>query len=146
MHYRFATVDDAPVLAALNQALIRDEGHRNPMSLAELATRMAEWLAGEYQAVVFEDAAQPIGYALFRREPEHVYLRQFLIASEHRRRGRGRAAIDWLRQHAWGPQRRVRLDVLVGNASGIAFWRAVGFSDYCLTLESEVAPPAGEFE
>jgi GNAT superfamily N-acetyltransferase len=137
MHYRFATVDDAPALALLNHALIRDEGHRNAMSVPELAARMARWLAGEYQAVVFEDAEQPVGYALFRRESEHVYLRQFFVAPEQRRRGVGRAAIGWLRQHAWGGDRRIRLDVLVGNAAGIAFWRAVGFRDYCLTLELE---------
>ena len=53
-----------------------------------------------------------------------------------RRRGVGRAAIGWLWQHVWGG-RRVRVDVLVGNAVGVAFWRAVGFRDYCLTLELE---------
>jgi GNAT superfamily N-acetyltransferase len=137
MHYRFATVDDATALAPLNHALIRDEGHRNPMSVQELAQRMASWLAGEFQAVVFEDAGHLIGYALFRRESEHVYLRQFFVISEYRRRGVGRAAIEWLRQHAWGTDQRIRLDVLVGNRSGIAFWHAVGFRDYCLTLELE---------
>jgi GNAT superfamily N-acetyltransferase len=137
MHHRFATVDDATALAPLNHALIRDEGHRNTMSVPELAQRMASWLAGDYQAVVFEDAGNPIGYALFRRESEHVYLRQFFVISEYRRRGIGRAAIEWLRQHAWGRDQRIRLDVLVGNRGGIAFWHAVGFRDYCLTLELE---------
>ena len=36
MEYRFATAADAPVLAVMNQQLIRDEGHRNPMTLPEL--------------------------------------------------------------------------------------------------------------
>jgi hypothetical protein len=31
----------------------------------------------------------------------------------------------------------VRVEVLVGNAVGVAFWRSVGFRDYCLTLELE---------
>jgi hypothetical protein len=35
-------------------------------------------------------------------------------------------------------QLRVRRDVLVGNAGGIAFWRSLGFADYCLTMELEV--------
>jgi GNAT superfamily N-acetyltransferase len=137
MNYRFATLEDANLLAHLNHALIRDEGHRNRMSVPELAERMASWLAGEYQAVLFEDAGDLVGYALFRPEPEHVYLRQFFVASERRRRGIGRAAIQWLREHAWGKDRRVRLDVLIGNSDGISFWRAVGFKDYCLTLELE---------
>jgi predicted acetyltransferase len=137
MEYRFATVDDAGLLAELNHALIRDEGHRNRMSVAQLTTRMAEWLIREYRAVLFEEEGRPVGYALFRHDPEHVYLRQFFVASEWRRRGVGRVAIEWLRRHAWGEDQRVRVDVLVGNSAATAFWRAVGFEDYCLTLEME---------
>jgi hypothetical protein len=44
--------------------------------------------------------------------------------------------LTWLAAHIWAGQ-RLRLDVLTGNAAGIAFWRAVGFQDYCLTLERE---------
>ena len=40
MHLRRATLADAALLAELNRQLIRDEGHRNSMSLAELETRM----------------------------------------------------------------------------------------------------------
>jgi GNAT superfamily N-acetyltransferase len=137
MQYRPATPADAATLAAMNHQLIRDEGHRNPMTVAQLEARMAGWLGGEYQAVVFEDAGEAVGYALFRREPDHVYLRQFFVRPDHRRRGVGRAAIEWLQRHAWGLETRVRVEVLVGNAAGIAFWRAVGFRDYCMTLECE---------
>jgi hypothetical protein len=73
MQYRFATPEDAALLAPLNQQLIRDEGHRNAMNLAQLAERMRGWLRGDYQAVLFEEGASPIGYALFRRESEYVY-------------------------------------------------------------------------
>jgi GNAT superfamily N-acetyltransferase len=142
MNYRRATVADAPALAAMNWQLIRDEGHRNPMTVAELTTRMANWLAGEYEAILFEDSGQVVGYSLYRRESEYIYLRQFFVLAEHRRRGIGRAAIGWLRQHAWDGG-RVRVEVLVGNASGIAFWRAVGFADYCLTLETVAGAPSG---
>jgi GNAT superfamily N-acetyltransferase len=137
LQYRPATPADAATLAAMNHQLIRDEGHRNPMTVAQLEARMAGWLGGEYQAVVFEDAGEPVGYALFRHEPEHVYLRQFFVRPDRRLRGVGRAAIEWLQQHIWGPERRVRVEVLVGNAAGIAFWRAVGFQSYCMTLEWE---------
>jgi putative acetyltransferase len=144
MHYRYATADDIASLARMNHALIRDEGHRNRMSVAELEARMAEWLGGEYRAVLIEDAGPPIGYALYRRDAEHVYLRQFFVAPESRRRGVGRAAIQWLRQHAWSGENRIRVEVLVGNSAGIAFWRAVGFEDYCLTLELEASGNAGK--
>jgi hypothetical protein len=87
MHYRFATTEDASALAVLNHALIRDEGHRNPMTVAELQTRMAGWLSDGYEAVVFEEGGRSAGYALYRRDPEHVNLRQFFVRPESRRRG-----------------------------------------------------------
>jgi ribosomal protein S18 acetylase RimI-like enzyme len=111
------------------------------MNGAELEGRMTQWLESEYEAFLFEEGEQTVGYALFRTEPEYVYLRQFYIRPEFRRRGFGSTAIAWLERHAWGKV-RVRLDVLVGNAVAIAFWRAVGFRDYCLTLEREGDPGA----
>jgi GNAT superfamily N-acetyltransferase len=137
MHYRHATTADAAVLAAMNRQLILDEGHRNSMTLAELEQRLAGWLAGEYRAVLFEDGGNAIGYVLFRREPEFVYLRQLFVRAEHRRRGVARTALAWLREHVWSDAPRIRIDVLLGNAGAIAFWRSVGFSDYCLTMEWE---------
>ncbi len=136
MEYRRATVADASKLAAMNWQLIRDEGHRNRMSKSELEVRMTQWLGGEYEAILFEEPQQTVGYALFRRDSEYVYLRQFFIRPECRRRGFGRAALAWLCRQAWGGE-RVRVEVLVGNAAAISFWRSVGFQDYCLTLERE---------
>jgi hypothetical protein len=46
--YRQAAADDAPLLAELNHQLIRDEGHRNPMTVPQLEERMRQWLASEY--------------------------------------------------------------------------------------------------
>ena len=140
LEYRFATVADSPLLAEMNQQLIQDEGHRNPMTLAQLEQRMRGFLNGEYRVVLFSRSSEPVGYALFRDEPEFVYLRQFFVAAACRRQGIGRAAIEWMRRHAWTGSQRVRLDVLIGNAQGLAFWRAVGFADYCLTLELPGCP------
>lgn len=134
--YRHASPEDAAVLASMNAQLIRDEGHRNAMSEAELVERMEGWLRGEYRAVLFELDGRPVGYALYREEPEYVYLRQLFVCEDMRRRGVGRGALDWMRQHAWPNGARVHIDVLVGNQAGIQFWRSAGFVDYCLTMES----------
>ena len=138
MRYRIATAADAHLLAPMNHRLIRDEGHRNAMSVAELKTRMQAWLAGEYQAVLFEDEQGTAGYALFKRDPDWVYLRQFFVQPERRRCGIGKAALTWLLENVWNDAPRIRLDVLIGNSLGIAFWRSVGFGDYCLTMEMPV--------
>ena len=139
MRYRIATAADAHLLAPMNHRLIRDEGHRNSMSVAELETRMQAWLDSEYQVVLFEDEQGIAGYALYKREPDWIYLRQFFVQSDRRRRGIGAAAMTWLLENVWNDAPRVRLDVLVGNTEGIEFWRSLGFADYCVTMEKLVA-------
>ncbi|MHB1342641.1 MAG: GNAT family N-acetyltransferase [Coriobacteriia bacterium] len=141
MEFRFASVDDAPTLGRLNLDLIRAEGHRNPMTVAELEDRMHGWLEGEYEAAMCESDGALIGYALYRRESDHVYLRQLFVREEDRRRGIATALLQWLWSNAWPDVERCRVEVLVGNSAGLAFWRAVGFSDYCVTLE--VSSPQG---
>ena len=60
------------LLAALNHQLIRDEGHRNPMTEAQLARRMRGWLArGEYRAELFEEHGEVVA-ALAARDPERA--------------------------------------------------------------------------
>jgi GNAT superfamily N-acetyltransferase len=135
VRYRAAASLDAGVLAPMNAQLIRDEGHRNSMTMPQLTARMSEWLKTEYQAFLFELEGKTIGYALYRIEPEYIYLRQLFVQPEMRRRGIARRALEWLCHNAWGARSRVRIDVLVGNHSGIEFWRSVGFTDYCLAME-----------
>lgn len=137
IRYRLATINDAETLATMNHQLIRDEGHRNLMNVAQLTDRMRSWLNADYTAALFETQQSPLGYALFRREPDHVYLRQFFVRSEFRRQGIGRDAIRWLWSNAWTDTTRLRIDVLVGNASGREFWTSVGFHEYCITMEAD---------
>jgi ribosomal protein S18 acetylase RimI-like enzyme len=136
LHHRSATLEDTPLLARLNRELIEDEGHENSMTAAELEARMRGWLAAEYQAVVFELEGEVVAYALYRdNEGRGVYLRQFFVSRDLRRRGIGREAFGMLRGEVLPPGTRVALDVLSGNHRAIAFWRALGFGDYALALE-----------
>ncbi|SRR5216117_2866544 len=133
--FRHATANDAALLAALNQRLIQDEGHRNRMTLPELEGRMRTWLRTDYKAVLFEQAGELVAYALYRPESGAIYLRQFFVSRERRRQGIGRAAIRLLLQQILPPAARIYLDVLSANRSAHQFWRAVGFKDYAVTLE-----------
>ena len=133
--WRFAGPGDVPLLAEWNHQLIRDEGHRNPMSVGQLEERMRGWLAGDYKAVLFEGDGAEVGYALFKHEPGAIYLRQMFIRRELRRKGHGRRGFEILRKEVWPGKVRLTVDVLVRNETAIAFWRAVGYRDYCLTLE-----------
>ena len=135
MTFRAASLTDCAQLAELNHQLIQDEGHRNPMNVRELEERMKGWLAGEYRAVVFETEGEIVAYALFREEAKEIYLRQFFVIRARRRLGIGRRTMEILRSQVWPQNKRLTVEVLVGNEAGTAFWRKMGFKDYALTLE-----------
>ena len=135
MEHRFATASDLDLLAEWNHQLIRDEGHRNPMTVPELHDRMRGWLAGEYKAVIFGPAAKPVAYALYKQDENEVYLRQLFVKRDRRSRGIGREAVDVLRSRLWPKGKRLTVEVLTANTRAVAFWRAIGYKDYCLTLE-----------
>ena len=97
MNFRRATSSDCALLAELNHQLIRDEGHRNKMTVPELEQRMKGWLASEYAAMLFENDGEVVAYALYREQPEEIYLRQLFVARNRRRKGVGREAVKILR-------------------------------------------------
>jgi predicted acetyltransferase len=135
MTWRMATKQDCRLLAELNHQLIADEGHRNPMSVAQLETRLRHWLEEGYEAVLFEKDGETAAYALYRTQPEEVYLRHFFVARNRRRQGIGREAMGLLRGQIWPAAQRLAVSVLVENQAAIQFWRAMGYRDYCLTME-----------
>lgn len=142
MTFRRATLDDCTLLAELNHQLIHDEGHRNKMTVPELEQRIRNWLQSEYAAIIFEECREVVAYALYREEPEELYLRQLFVVRNRRRQGIGRAAMEILRTQIWPKNKRLTVSVLIQNTAALAFWRAMGYTDYSLTLE--VLPGATE--
>ena len=140
MNFRHATLNDCALLAELNHQLIRDEGHRNRMTVPELKERMECWLADEYSAALFEDQGQVIACAVYRLQPTEIYLRQLFVVRHRRRQGVGRQVLEILRSSIWPKNRRLTVEVLARNAAAVAFWRAVGYQDYSLKLEILPAP------
>jgi GNAT superfamily N-acetyltransferase len=134
--HRLANAEDCPELAELNRQLVRDEGHRNPMTVSQLEKRMRGWLtSGEYRAVLFEDDDGIVAYAVFRETEAEVHLRQFFVVRHRRREGYGRRAMEELFRSVWPRDKRWTVSVLAGNRPAIEFWRAMGYTDYDVTLE-----------
>ncbi len=134
--HRRGTRADCALLGALNHQLIQDEGHRNPMTELQLAKRMQIWLGrGGYTAILFEEGAQLVAYALYREAPDEIYLRHLFVVRQRRRQGIGRRAMQVLREQIWPRGKRLTVEVLWHNAAGIAFWKAVGYQEYSLCLE-----------
>jgi RimJ/RimL family protein N-acetyltransferase len=134
-----ATPDDVPLLASMNRELIEDEGHRNQSRTDRwLEERMRRFLSEGYQATLFMESERVVGYALFIQHPEHedtIHLRQIFIARDSRGRGLGREALRTLKEEIWPPDRRITVDVLVGNSAARALCESVGFRPYALELE-----------
>lgn len=129
------------MLTGFNAGLQWDEGSPQPLGEAALRQRLADWLSrGEYQAILVERDGQPLGYALYQVETARIYLRHLYVAPEARRQGLGRAFFGQLRDQLWPADLPVQLNVLAGNQTGRAFWAALGFAPFSLTLQR---PPTG---
>ena len=126
------TTDDLPRLAAMNKRLIEDEKSSNPMTLKELEDRMEGFITGEYNAFFFEEEGQIVGYALVRHTSDPLYLRQFYIEREQRRRHYGKQAFKLLMDHL--DTDVIDIDVLPWNEAGLCFWKSLGFTETCISM------------
>jgi len=135
IYSRRAKESDVASLGELNHQLIQDEGHSNPMTVPQFQERMRDWLAGDYEATLFESEGEVVAYALYREEPDLIYLRQLYVQRHCRRQGLGREALRLLRAEVWPTNKRLTVEVLSGNEAAISFYKSAGFRDYCVTLE-----------
>lgn len=127
---------EVDLLAQLNRQLDEDEPHPHPLPLPALTERMARWIAeGEYEVLLLRNADQLIGYAVWRAEESDSYLRHFFICRDRRRQGWGRAAVQLLCREVFPKDRPVQIEAAIGNKAGIAFWHAIGFEDFGLSME-----------
>lgn len=139
---------DLPLLARMNRELADDEGHRNPMTVAEMEERFHRFVEQDGWSVdLFLLEEEIVGYATYRRESdptnpggERVFLRQFYIARHFRRDGMGQAAFDALAGQRFRANDRVVLEVIEHNPGGRVFWLRTGFAPYSSLLEYTVPP------
>jgi RimJ/RimL family protein N-acetyltransferase len=140
---RLATLQDVPALAHMNKRLIEDEGSSNPMTLAQLDTRIRSWLNTEWRGVLFFENERAIGYTIYRLQRqefdnrETVYIRHYFIERDFRRKGYGREGLSKLKKELFPKDATIYLEVLTHNARGRAFWQSLGFSEYSVTMRLE---------
>lgn len=132
---RVCTDDDLDMLAVLNKQLIEDEMHDNKMNVEQLRERMKGFIHTDYKAYIFEDGSRTIGYALVDHSRKPLYLRQFFICRDVRRKGYGRVALNKLLDFINADV--IDLEVLSWNTGGIGFWRAMGFKDRSIYMRLE---------
>ena len=119
------SLSDVEELAQLNKQLIEDEKSDNTMTLEQLKIRMRDFLESEYNAYFFMEEDCIAGYVLVRYTSKPLYLRQFFIARNFRRQGKGRAALKLLQEEL--KTDKVDIEVLSWNMAAIKFWESCGF-------------------
>jgi N-acetylglutamate synthase-like GNAT family acetyltransferase/uncharacterized protein (DUF4415 family) len=137
---------DIETLAQLNKMLIEDEKANNKMDLEQLKDRMEGFLNGGYKAYYFlENDGKILGYALCDFNKTPIYLRQFFIKRDERRKKYGKESFKKLTEHIKTDE--IEIDVYVWNDVGIKFWESLGFeSKYIHMAHNPECPPGGSPE
>ncbi len=125
MEIRKCAIADCGQLARMNRQLIEDERHDNTMPVPELQARMEGFLESDYTAFFFVVGSDPVGYALVKHTCSPLYLRQFFICREQRRKGFGTEAFRLLLERLQA--RTIDIEVLCWNEAGLGFWESLGF-------------------
>ena len=134
VHVRPARKVDVPILASMNEELIRAEWGPATLSIGQLTARMTTFLERGYEAHIIESGDDMIGYVLFRRDVDHVFVRHFYVSPGQRRSGVGRRAFEWMSEKVWSGE-RVVLQVRSGHDQALRFWEALGFRERFVALE-----------
>ena len=126
---RICTIEDHELglLATLNKQLIEDEQHDNKMDLIQLKERMRSFITTDYNAYLFIEENDIVGYALVNHERSPLYLRQFFICRDHRRKGIGKLAFERLTEEL--KTKEIDIEVMYWNEMGYGFWKAIGFKE-----------------
>jgi ribosomal protein S18 acetylase RimI-like enzyme len=125
---------DVPILASMNDELVKAEWGPATLSIGQLTARMATFLERGYEAHIVESGDDMVGYVLFRRDVDHVFVRHFYIAPGQRRAGVGRRVFEWMSEKVWAGE-RVILQVRGGHEQALRFWEALGFQERFVALE-----------
>ena len=144
-----ATINDIGALATMNRELIQDERSRSPMNVSQLELRMQTWLDGSWSAVMIYKNDDLIGYLLYQhREDDYypdqlvIYVRQFFVQRNYRRRGIGREAFELIVNSYFPSNAKIMLDVLATNPEALRFWEDLGFKQYSTALQRDVVTDA----
>jgi len=132
---RLSSEEDLDLLSQLNRQLIEDEMHDNNMTMDQLKERMSGFLSLNYKAYLFMECDDLKGYALINHDRQPLYLRQFYICRDSRRRGYGKAAFFKLLDYIG--TRIIDIEVLYWNETGKKFWNSIGFKERSIYMRFE---------
>jgi ribosomal protein S18 acetylase RimI-like enzyme len=127
------TISDANILAEMNRQLIEDEKENSKIDLPQLIKRMVNFLNNEYKAFFIKNGNIIVGYFLCDMSKSPIYIRQFFIKREERRKHSGKEAFFELKNYFKIDE--IELDVYTWNETGIKFWESLGFKRQLIRMK-----------
>lgn len=124
--------NEVEILVDLNRQLREDEEIDNVISLEELRERMTGFINSDYEAYIFKEESYVVGYALINKKRDPLYLRQFFICRDKRRKGLGKRAFEILVEKL--KTNIIDIEVFAWNERGKSFWRSLGFVERCIQM------------
>ena len=125
MQIKECTAEDVPLLARLNKHFFEEENAETDLSLPHLEERMSGYINSDFKAFLFQNDEKIVGYALCDLAKRPVYLRQFFVSREERRKGYGSQAFRLLLEKL--DIETTDMEVYYWNDMGSAFWNSLGF-------------------
>lgn len=129
------TEKDLDILTNLNKQLIEDEQSDNAMNIKQLRDRMEGFIRTDYNAYLFKNKNDNLGYALVNKMKSPPYLRQFYISRSQRKKGIGTLAFRKLLQTLKADT--IDIEVLCWNKTGKSFWESLGFKERSIYMRFE---------
>lgn len=151
---RTATLQDRDALQSLWLAFLREQASLDSaVSVADDASErwrndFPAWVERDRRHIVLAEVGREVvGFAAaVRWSPapifaysRELYLEDFFVAPDHRRRGIGAALYAAVRE--WGASwdaERIRLSVLAENALARPFWRRMGLREMSVTMVEDL--------
>lgn len=125
---RACTQSDIPLLIEFYRQFLEDERPENPRDLEYLEVKeksLEDHCAAFFFVLNKEFDEKIIGYAVCDMSCQPIYLRQFFIVREERRKGFGTCAFQRLLELL--DTDKFEFEVLLDNEPGVAFWKSVAF-------------------
>lgn len=135
MGIKVFTESEISLVAKWNKQLHEDEASE-PMTIEAAEERYRRWIRdGAFKGAIFVVNEKSVGYVIYEhrtvkpdyRDNECIYIRQFFIAREARRKGYGTLAFRFDLDTIVPNNAGVKLNVKASNPSGQLLWESLGF-------------------